>query len=443
VIGKLTATLPGIMMANPLSLMSDTSESEEDEESPEMYLNRPSAGFGTASARNEVHGIRPTQNRRWSIWVGGALTMCALLMLAAVCIRATVSGGVVGATRSYHVRHDFAAKDQLYNTLTVFNFTGPDAREGSFPRLGAGEDSSANGNLIKVLMSAPGALFALLKGAGSKASEIGKSGVPSVPWVSQEEKGAEMLDACQVSALPVTTGQSLYCWALMVPWSYERELLAFQFEQRGSLFGCDEYAVYSNEVVSIVPDVKTIMVDVDLHCEKGGEFGTALNTGIFLRIWKKVIEECNWRLHDWTVKVDPDTVFFPQKLRQVLLSRHTEQDGGVYLNNCKLGMHGPIEVFSRNAVRVFWQSHQRCIDYFYSACRGPCAWGEDMFIDQCLSKVLQVSRDFDGDMLQESNCNPSNGWKSCSNPHTVAFHPFKSVGEYSQCFSAGQAQGAR
>jgi hypothetical protein len=234
-------------------------------------------------------------------------------------------------------------------------------------------------------------------------------------------------------------GQSLYCWALTIPFSYEKGLLAYQYQQGASLFSCDEYAVYSNQVIHIVPDFKTVQVDVDLHCERGGEFGTALNTDIFMTVWSKVFQSNRWRLHDWTVKVDPDAVFFPVRLRQ-LLTRHPEEGRGVYINNCNMGMHGPLEVFSRNAVQTFWSGRQSCIDHFRGVCQGDCDWGEDMFIDQCLSKVLAVKRAFDGDVLLEDHCNPPPDWRSCTSPSAAAFHPYKDINQYQQCLVSAQFQ---
>mmetsp|Transcript_34177 Transcript_34177/g.67271 ORF Transcript_34177/g.67271 Transcript_34177/m.67271 type:complete len:363 (-) Transcript_34177:198-1286(-) len=136
----------------------------------------------------------------------------------------------------------------------------------------------------------------------------------------------------------------LFCFALMLPGSYEQDLLAMQFNKGVSLFACNEYAVYSNRVIEVAPGVNTSVVNSDLKCGKGGEFGTALNLDIFIAVWTKVVSEDRFLVHDWTAKVDPDAVFFPDRLLKVL-EVHPETQEGVYLNNCKFGMHGPVEVF--------------------------------------------------------------------------------------------------
>jgi len=212
----------------------------------------------------------------------------------------------------------------------------------------------------------------------------------------------------------------------------EQQLLTMQYKRRWSLFSCDEAAVYSNQAITLGPGFRTGVVASNLVCGKGGEFGTALNTPIFLKVWAKVREDGDFMRHEWTVKVDPDAVFVPDRLRKIV-AYHRESQRGVYFNNCKYGMHGPLEVFSRNAV-VSWTSYsQQCVQHFWKVCEGPCKWGEDMFIDQCLWKVLMVDRHFDVNLLREDHCDPPAGWKSCQDAAAVAFHPFKDAAMYEDC----------
>jgi len=205
-----------------------------------------------------------------------------------------------------------------------------------------------------------------------------------------------------------------------------------------SLFACDEFAVYSNVSVQLTRDVWTNAVPISLQCKYGGEFKTALNNDIFMAVWKKVVADGRYNFHDWTVKVDADSVFIPGRLR-LLLADVKEQPRGVYLANCKLGLHGPLEVLSRMAVNVWYVGMPTCVQHFLSLCSGDCLWGEDMFIDQCLMKVLQVQRLRMFGMLIEDHCEPPRGWRSCTNTSAVAFHPFKIEAEYGQCLVRMQA----
>ena len=71
---------------------------------------------------------------------------------------------------------------------------------------------------------------------------------------------------------------------------------------------------------------------------KGGEFGTALNLDIFIAVWTKVISDAIFEKHAWTVKVDPDAAFFPQRLRYILgFIKHDHVPQGIVLTNGGLG----------------------------------------------------------------------------------------------------------
>lgn len=227
-------------------------------------------------------------------------------------------------------------------------------------------------------------------------------------------------------------GELLYCFSLVVPDTYEPSMIRMQYEKSTSIFECDEMAVYSNVFQELAPGVFTSLVDSTLKCDVGGEFGTALNTPIFLAVWQQVVQAARYQKHDWTVKVDPDTVFFPAKLRYVVAA-YQETPMGTYLNNCQRGLHGPLEIFSTNAINNWWFGKDTCKNRFELMCGGDCQWGEDMFIDQCLLKVLGADRRFDQRLLVEEHCDPPPNWQSCRLPDAVAIHPFKTPEAYLAC----------
>eukprot|EP00419_Tripos_fusus_P037778 CAMPEP_0172784764 /NCGR_PEP_ID=MMETSP1074-20121228/205105_1 /TAXON_ID=2916 /ORGANISM="Ceratium fusus, Strain PA161109" /LENGTH=499 /DNA_ID=CAMNT_0013621769 /DNA_START=1 /DNA_END=1500 /DNA_ORIENTATION=- len=224
----------------------------------------------------------------------------------------------------------------------------------------------------------------------------------------------------------------LYCFSLMVPGSYEEELLAWQYAHRTNLFACDASTVYSNKSLEITDGLITHVVNSSLYCEKGGEFGTVLNTDIFMAVWRRVIMDALFANYSWTVKVDPDSVFVAHRLRDSL-DTIEEDSSGVYLNNCKMGLHGPLEVLSRKAIVAWGKGSQKCFSHFYKLCSGPCLWGEDMFIDQCLEKVLKVKRVLMSKLLTEAHCDPPEDWESCEDNSSIAFHPFKTLAAYEKC----------
>mmetsp|Transcript_8355 Transcript_8355/g.22973 ORF Transcript_8355/g.22973 Transcript_8355/m.22973 type:complete len:257 (+) Transcript_8355:2-772(+) len=219
----------------------------------------------------------------------------------------------------------------------------------------------------------------------------------------------------------------------MLAFGYEPVLLAMQRAEQQSIFACDNAAVYSNRSMEVSPGLLTNVVDVNLQCEYGGEFNTALNTDIFVRVWSKVIADGVFEWYTWTAKVDPDCVFFPVRLRVALMAHDDGGDRGVYLNNCKFGLHGPLEVLSRGAVRTWGAGHSKCRRHFAELCSGDCLWGEDMFLDQCLNRVLGARRVDDFGLLLEDHCAPPPDWATCEDAVTVAFHPFKTSSGYQAC----------
>jgi len=227
---------------------------------------------------------------------------------------------------------------------------------------------------------------------------------------------------------------TLYCVALMQPGSYEIGLLQMQVGLKISMFACEESKVYSNTEIELVPGLRTGVIESDLRCGMGGDSGTALNTGIFIAFWKSVIDDGRFRFNEWTVKVDPDAVFFPDRLK-AHLQLHADGPAGVYLNNCKYGLHGPIEVFSTKAMETYAAHYQQCQQKLWFA---ASHWGEDMYMDQCLQKVLKVKRDDEFSLICEDHCDCPT-FRAC-NTGAVTFHPFKTQAGYRQCMaSAGVA----
>merc|ERR1712151_1000458 len=100
--------------------------------------------------------------------------------------------------------------------------------------------------------------------------------------------------------------------------------------------------------------------------------------------------------------------------------------GGIFLNNCKLGLHGPIEVVSRKALEVY-AAHR-------NACEEPPQ--EDVYLMACLLK--NGARQLDMfNVLAEKDCwrdgwHQDPDWRSCTSDR-AAFHPFKTPQAYQQC----------
>merc|ERR1719323_148873 len=133
----------------------------------------------------------------------------------------------------------------------------------------------------------------------------------------------------------------------------------------------------------------------------GGRWGTALNTDVFIRLWGAVSEVGRFSYHAWTVKLDADAVFLPQRLRTLLRPIHP---GALYLNNCKWGLHGPIEVMGSDAFSALMNDMGKCSSVRDAAMKWqPVHWnkkmkrwigadkdisfGEDKYLRMCFHKI--------------------------------------------------------
>lgn len=243
---------------------------------------------------------------------------------------------------------------------------------------------------------------------GTKRTE-GSSGIQEVGGMVTHSKTTTTTTATKTTTVSTTTthvkGTSMFCWAVARPDTFEVYLLGMQRRKHTGLFECDWYSVYSNKLLPISPTFNSTLIDVDLNSKIGGEFNSPLNIDIFLTAWQKVFEEGAYEKYHWTVKVDVDAVFLPQRLRYVLLQHPDTHPRGLYFVNCKYGLHGPIEVLSRKAVGSLRGGWKVCKNSFAKMCKGSCQWGEDMFLDQCLKRVLKIERRTELTLLMEEHCN--------------------------------------
>jgi len=224
------------------------------------------------------------------------------------------------------------------------------------------------------------------------------------------------------------------------------ELVNEQYSRRTSIFGCEEFSIYSNGGVIQVgsttsKQIKTPSATIGDMSAKGVTTNSWLNTMIFIEAWEMVLEEEKWWSHAWTVKADPDAVFFPDRLQAKLQPFYPAgiTDGpSLLVGNCDrtwggepktLKLFGSLEIFSRNAIGT------------YKAFGGQCkkdldweGWGEDFFMQRCL-KLLHVDTVNGTDLIGDKRCHAA----PCTDTSKVAFHPFKSKGEYVNCWEQSMA----
>lgn len=230
------------------------------------------------------------------------------------------------------------------------------------------------------------------------------------------------------------SAESLFCFVLMIPDSGELNLLYMQHQLHTGIFDCDASRVYSSRVIEVAPGVTSVAVASDLKCEF---HEIAWNTWVFVAVWKAVIDDRKWESHGWIAKADADAVFMPDRLRVVL----RDHASAGWLNNCRYGLHGPLEVFANAAVQRLKQDYaggdrpMQCISKYPEAVSGTAQWGEDMFMDACLSKVYGIQPEYDERLMCEDHCDCPD-WYWCNNrSDRVIYHPFKEVDLYKQCLA--------
>jgi len=265
------------------------------------------------------------------------------------------------------------------------------------------------------------------------------SSAPDTDGWSCEAKGSPSFGIARKS------WPSLFCFSVIHVCAdkkrcYENALMNRIYElgpESAGIFGCDDWSVFGNEVVEVGgKDIKQIPGNISVGVSKDG---TAANTELFMAVWQLVIDEGKFKLHDWTVKMDPDAVLLPWKLGD-RLAPHTnkgEHGGRLFVVNCNAWpgsdfpmMYGSVEIFSQAAMRQYKEHVDKCMEVL------PWQeWGEDYFLTRCMDQI-DVGRIEDYQLVGDSTCSgPQQSWNGdCNLGLLAAFHPFKEIETWSACF---------
>jgi len=232
-------------------------------------------------------------------------------------------------------------------------------------------------------------------------------------------------------------GISLFCFAVMRVETSELSLMRYQLEASLGIFACAAYDVLSDKETWLSQGpparIMTTVLDTDMVAATGQQ-SHILNTRIFRTAWEQIKRDGRYKAHDWVVKVDPDTVFFPDRLLQRLAAR--PRNTALYYRNCNgdavsntghhFRLYGALEVLSREAVDTFLRLSHICSEEL--DCKD---WGEDLFMQMCLDH-LKVRNISDFGMLSDAYCPSGLVITSCASVQ-VAFHPFKDVPMFKAC----------
>jgi hypothetical protein len=216
---------------------------------------------------------------------------------------------------------------------------------------------------------------------------------------------------------------------------YEQGLLQSMFDNDPSsgVFGCDDWALLSNEAADVGGRKSLAFGEFSVGVSKDG---TAANTELFVAAWGVLFKDGRFQKHDWTLKVDPDAVLLPWRMRDHLVD-HTD-DEELYVVNCNAYpdsdafpmMYGSVEILSKAAAKAYSKGATKCREGLQWE-----DWGEDWYLTQCLD-FLGVKRLEMFDVVGDNVCvGPGQGGTGdCGEGGRAAFHPFKTIEKWTECY---------
>jgi hypothetical protein len=241
---------------------------------------------------------------------------------------------------------------------------------------------------------------------------------------------------------------SLFCFSFVLSGGRQAGLVAWQLERSLSLFACDRSAVYVSSdarrrlLMSKTSQLRPVVIQCDDDCfpeftENGSH--RQLNTKDYALLWHQVVQEGEFRFAAWSVKVDLDCVFFPDRLRNLLSGpRHREPSSGngMFLLSCmrRHALEEPLQVLSRDAVAHYGGSAERC-----RKLQRKHPHDSDAYMQDCLLLLGASEREAwsllsTADRLEEAEGVDCGGT-------LVSYHPLPTVSEYRDCMHVSSAAG--
>jgi len=287
------------------------------------------------------------------------------------------------------------------------------------------------------------------KAAEGEATDKKKTGGPNSTLYRGSQHGAEVpttpttptstpapTTSSTSPCIPQRTlqGPSLFCFSVMTPGG-EVALVTSQFKRKASIFACNDFAVISCQKLDLGPDEcgrhVTTWANPALQPVGIGNLNSAgvttnsfLNTDTFIKSWDMLMNSNAIWKHAWIAKVDPDAVFFPDRLR-AHVAPHTGPPQ--YVLNCLWSgtakIFGAVEVFSIPAIVLYHQKPWVCKNM------GWHGWGEDYYMEKCMA-ALGATALVDYDMVGDGRCRGA----VCTDKRVAAYHPYKDIGAYWSCW---------
>lgn len=217
-----------------------------------------------------------------------------------------------------------------------------------------------------------------------------------------------------------------FCFMVIRPNSYEETVLRTAMAD-GGFPACTEFRIYSN-VSSVGGQAAVPAVAGSMDVPNGGEYNCALNTPIFLQVYRKIFAEGDYRGYDWVVKIDADSVINDAFFQRVL-DRQPNASKPLVLNNAEhhgpLGLKGALIAVTSAALALYAADPP--------ACELGVEWAdksEDWFLGLCLIDVLKVPVRFEPQLVKQLG---GGGPALCNDATHAAFHPLKAASTFEEC----------
>jgi len=235
----------------------------------------------------------------------------------------------------------------------------------------------------------------------------------------------------------------LFCFSVMRNWGDDKELMKMQFKDQTGIFKCDDSQVLSGDSVDLAGDGSFMTTKINnqkIHSNQGMH----QNHDLFIEAWGKVFGDGRYKLADWIVKVDPDTLFIPDRLRARLGGRSHADNHATFYANCAgandiqkkdrhVYMYGALEVFSKKAVDTYFTHAQSCEQNVQFEDGG---WWEERYMTKCLELhgiTLNPWLNGDLNLLSDPHCQAHLTEPDCEGT-AVAFHPLPTAAKWDRCY---------
>jgi len=217
---------------------------------------------------------------------------------------------------------------------------------------------------------------------------------------------------CQQEEPLPPRGATLFCFMGVLPDSSEVALQEVAQSRGAGIFACEASKVHASRPAGTfdTPD---------------GAFSA--NTAVFVQIWEEVFADEIYKDYDWTVKVDPDTVWVPQRLRERLGNFWVNIYEAVFVKNTAIvdfGFLGPIEIMSQPAIL-------KLAEMSLSTECPAGDYGEDGWLCDCMENHAGIAARVDTNILYSGT-----QIDACGDATYVAYHYYKDPGSWGSCLDA-------